>query len=642
MRTTAYYNIAGTKFYRLASKKFFGKGSNLQNIDKANRKLYLADEGYVLNQRDQSGAEALIVAYLCRDGNFRSLFKNGIKPHTYVALHLFKHVWQEKINEGSLDIQCSIDELCNTPIPLLNKNPYWKPLNKLIKSSDDWPPSQRYYYHSKQTCHCVDDKTEVLTRDGWIKIAKLPYNEEIMVWHLSTENMWFEKPSEFHVYDYAGPMYHFMGKEVDQLVTPNHNIIFYDNYRFNVRVAEQAFHLKNLRIPTAGKYIGGNLNIPHYDIKLLAAIQADAWIASYHSVIFRLKRKYKINRLKKILDESYYEYTVKENDDGVTVFNIKNIEHLLLYFSKGKLWDTWLLQFSQNNLQCLIDELIWWDGCSVKEYLHKREYFCSKHFQNVDILKTICHLVNKQGTIGKPDSGVYKMGINRRTKSRVLNKEIVDFSGKVYCPTVSTKYFLIRRNGKISISHNSGNYGVTPNPFILNILEKSKGKVVVSKTEGERFLETYHGLFPEIRADFQRNVEAQVRETRMVFNLLGYPIIFTGDLDQPNAIKECFSSIPQSTVACITRRAVTKMQQYIEAEGKDWDILQDNHDSFVVQCKHEEHLECHSVMKGFLNYRMKSPFDGEEFNMQSEGATGKNWSPYNKDTNPDGLQEVSI
>ena len=341
MRNTTYYNISGTKFYRLASRSFFGKGTNLQNIDKYNRKLYIADDGYVLNQRDQSGAEALIVAYLCRDGNFRSLFKNGIKPHTYVALHLFKHVWQEKINEGSLDIQCSIDELCNTPIPLLNKNPYWKPLNKLIKSSDDWQPSQRYYYLSKQTCH-------------------------------------------------------------------------------------------------------------------------------------------------------------------------------------------------------------------------------------------------------------------------------------------------------------SGNYGVTPNPFILNILEKSKGKVVVSKTEGERFLETYHGLFPEIRADFQRNVEAQVRETRMVFNLLGYPIIFTGDLDQPNAIKECFSSIPQSTVACITRRAVTKMQQYIEAERKDWDILQDNHDSFVVQCKQEEHMECHSIMKSFLNYRMKSPFDGEGFNMQSEGATGKNWAPYNSTTNPDGLQEVSI
>jgi len=341
MRVTTYYNIAGTKFYRLASKKFFRKGTNLQNIDKANRKLYKADKGYILNQRDQSGAEALIVAYLCKDGNFRALFKNGIKPHVYVALHLFKDVWQAKINEGTLDIKCSIEEICNTPIPFLTKNPYWKTLNKLIKSSDEWPPSERYYYLSKQTCH-------------------------------------------------------------------------------------------------------------------------------------------------------------------------------------------------------------------------------------------------------------------------------------------------------------SGNYDITAGPFVLNILEKSKGKVVISKKKGALFLDIYHSLFPEIRRDFQYSIAKQVTETKMLYNLLGYPIIITSDLTQQNALKECYSAVPQSTVACITRNAVIQTQEYIESNKLDWDILQDNHDSYVVQCPVGQEITCQRIMKSFLNVEMKSPVDGESFTMQSEGASGFNWAPYHEIKNPEGLKEIIV
>ena len=121
---------------------------------------------------------------------------------------------------------------------------------------------------------------------------------------------------------------------------------------------------------------------------------------------------------------------------------------------------------------------------------------------------------------------------------------------------------------------------------------------------------------------------------------MGYPIFITTDLAQPNALKECYSAIPQSTVACITRRAVTLTQEYIEKENLDWDILQDNHDSFVVQCPENEFMKCHEIMKLYLNYEMKSPVDNASFSMQSEGATGKNWSSYHPDKNPEGLKEV--
>ena len=48
--------------------------------------IYGPKPGNIFVQPDQAGAEALVVAYLCPPGQFRSLFLNGIKPHTLMQL----------------------------------------------------------------------------------------------------------------------------------------------------------------------------------------------------------------------------------------------------------------------------------------------------------------------------------------------------------------------------------------------------------------------------------------------------------------------------------------------------------------------------------------------------------------------------
>lgn len=94
-----------------------------------------------LFQIDQAGAEALIVAYLCRPGRYRQLFLFGIKPHTYVAMRIFKSHWAKLL--GLKDIE----EYIECPIPKLKLLPYWKDLAKLIKDDDD------KYYVGKKTAH---------------------------------------------------------------------------------------------------------------------------------------------------------------------------------------------------------------------------------------------------------------------------------------------------------------------------------------------------------------------------------------------------------------------------------------------------------------------------------------------------------
>jgi len=185
------YHQEGTNTYRRSSKAIvegfgdylFKIGTNLQNIEKELRRIYHA-KGYkaalhfekclhylktnqydhftaeelaiirIFNQVDQSGAEALIVAYLCEHGKFRDLFLNGVKPHVFVALHLFSAVWQDELNKiSSGDFKIDIKDFLDSPIPDLQKHSYWKALDKIIKSSDNWEGGRRYYYIGKKVCH---------------------------------------------------------------------------------------------------------------------------------------------------------------------------------------------------------------------------------------------------------------------------------------------------------------------------------------------------------------------------------------------------------------------------------------------------------------------------------------------------------
>lgn len=192
-RNSTTYKLAGTKSFRRSSTKIMGFwGSNMQNWEKHLREIYRPD-GFtnvlkekclewlktgetcffteaelmllrVFIQSDQSGAEALIVAYECDPLDYRKLFINGVKPHVYVALKLFKHIWTKKLKEsGGLTEDFNIEELCETKITDLKNNPFWKDIDNLIKSSDNWSARERYYYLAKQTCHSANYGIEAPT-----------------------------------------------------------------------------------------------------------------------------------------------------------------------------------------------------------------------------------------------------------------------------------------------------------------------------------------------------------------------------------------------------------------------------------------------------------------------------------------------
>jgi len=218
-------------------------------------------------------------------------------------------------------------------------------------------------------------------------------------------------------------------------------------------------------------------------------------------------------------------------------------------------------------------------------------------------------------------------------------KEIIASSDKW---SAQERYYYIAK----MICHAS-NYGMRGGTFQLQVLEKSEGKIVLSRKQADGYLSGYHGLFDEIM-EWHAEVWNVLDKDKVLYNLQGFPREFTGRI-HPDMLKDALAFIPQSTVGTITNVAFTNLQEYIETHSLAWDLLNNCHDSYLCQCPIGEEVECGRVMRLFMEQELTN-FRGEKFRMRSEAQAGFNWAkggkaPYLEDGsygNFEGLQEIAF
>lgn len=106
----------------------------------------------------------------------------------------------------------------------------------------------------KDKYECYDDKTEVLTKDGWKLFSRLDYNDLIAC--LNNDGyMEYYKPLRLLTYDYVGKMYDLNTTGVNITVTPNHRLYVAKGNQFgygkdNITVK------RNFEFCTPDKYFG--------------------------------------------------------------------------------------------------------------------------------------------------------------------------------------------------------------------------------------------------------------------------------------------------------------------------------------------------------------------------------------------------
>ncbi len=88
-------------------------------------------------------------------------------------------------------------------------------------SNDDRPPIEACQV--KEKFGCYDDKTEILTRDGW-KFFKNITSHDAVASLIDGNRLEYVIPSDVISYYYEGEMYKLKTRSVDLLVTPNHRL----------------------------------------------------------------------------------------------------------------------------------------------------------------------------------------------------------------------------------------------------------------------------------------------------------------------------------------------------------------------------------------------------------------------------------
>ena len=362
---------------------------------------------------------------------------------------------------------------------------------KDMKCSDGRVHGMLQFYGASRTGRwCLTGDHEVLTDSGWVRLDEWK-GGKIACWNHTNEIVSFGIAKQV-AFDYEGEMYSIKTQRCEQLSTPDHKMPHLDKegvWRSDVisKVASKRFC-----IPFYG-YKASNANsVDSNMLRVLIMTQADGHYTE-DGVRYHFKKKRKVDRCKMLLRKAEIPFSVRHNGDGSTVFYVPRRHELLpLRMFENKVFDMWLLNESAD---VVFDELQYWD-CSSNSKNTVQYVTCNKN--NADLIQALAVMSGRSATMltkfrnNEKWSTAYVVNIwNNAGKSHTVRIESVgkeNYRGKVYCAETKTGYFLVRRNGKVWVTGNSGR-GVQVQNLPQNHLDDLDGARNTVKTANYEVLE---------------------------------------------------------------------------------------------------------------------------------------------------------
>ena len=229
--------------------------------------------------------------------------------------------------------------------------------------------------------------------------------------------------------------------------------------------------------------------------------QADGHYTETGDLRYRFKKIRKIERAKHILRQAGIIYIInKHSDDSYTItIKRRDIPLYLRLFSEKKI-GFWLLN---ENADIIFEELEQWDAyrCGPNSI----QYTTTEKI-NADVIQALaalsgrsCTIVTKNRTKENPNwNTAYLCNIWLNPgKHSEIRREFVSreqFSGKVYCATTLTGFFLVRRNGKVWITGNSGRLVQLQNLPQNHLSDLDYARYLVKRGDLEEFEMNYDNV----------------------------------------------------------------------------------------------------------------------------------------------------
>jgi DNA polymerase I-like protein with 3'-5' exonuclease and polymerase domains/5'-3' exonuclease len=318
--------------------------------------------------------------------------------------------------------------------------------------------------------NCLPGDTEVLTRDGWRRIDEAASQDEIMQWDSETGELQFVKPLG-KTESFSETLLEWDSQFHKGAYTPEHRIYFKtgaeSEWLVDTADGVSGRHGNSVWLPLSGSFKGNpvELDMSDYEVRFMEAVRADGHFSgqSCHCR-FHLRKERKVVRLRHLLDTLGLSYSESIGKDGCWSIGVaacpllRQIQELL---GDEKSYGMWLLDLSYENRRVLLSEVVHWDGHSGNNGNLRFSTTCR---ETEEALQLAAHLSDYRWSGSfKPNNkphwkplfnGTVRDTSHCKLGARNEKPTVVNWNKPVYCFTVPSGAFMVRRKGSVFITGN--------------------------------------------------------------------------------------------------------------------------------------------------------------------------------------------
>ena len=325
---------------------------------------------------------------------------------------------------------------------------------------------------------CLDAKAQFLTKEGWVNFDS--YKEGMEVAQYSpevdtlsfTDNVSYVKLKEKN-------LTRLRGKGLEMTLSDEHKVLYWndklENHRTlsfsEVKERHTASKTKGWtgRVKTTFKVAGTEgINLTEGELRLQVAVMADGRVVkegkdNYTQMRFSKKRKY--DRILNLCKTYGLRYDDRGSKDHDKYLSGKAYEIIVWPKLKDKRFDSKYWNCTQSQLDIIADEVTHWDGSFSPT---GSKSYCSRHEADVDFIQYVfasqgmntskladSRKDNTYWTVNGNNSGKGFRSFANKDKKIPL-ETVPTTDGYKYCFTTETGFLLVRENGKVYLTGNSG------------------------------------------------------------------------------------------------------------------------------------------------------------------------------------------
>lgn len=322
---------------------------------------------------------------------------------------------------------------------------------------------------------CLTGDHEVLTPSGWVRIEDWT-GGRIATWNPSGEQIAFSEAEAVH-FPYSGEMIRIDSTRIHQISTPDHDMPIRERDGSIEKVSVSELEGKRFF-----HYIRGSRRVTTKvrddDLRVLLMVQADGTYPADGGIRLAFRKQRKVERCRHLLRKAGLVYAEREDyKTGYTRFSLRAQDcPLWLLMFKDKTFGPWIFD---TNPSIFFEELVFWDGSWASSGANSAQYY-STNKTNIDLVQAFAHLSGMYCRVHRKSEDSRNPnwtplwianlwfspgpGTEFRNGSGRNRWSTSEYSGLVHCARTTTGFFLVRREGSVWVT---GNSGVTLSPHNL-------------------------------------------------------------------------------------------------------------------------------------------------------------------------------